>query len=84
MRYRLYHDPSTSNTATIFTDTLDGYSQDAAVSINSEDDIQFKAGSTTRLHVHNTTPGRVDFNIGQLHSDGGEIPATIFGSNIKD
>ena len=77
MRYRLYHDPSTSNTATIFTDTLDGYSQDAAVSINSEDsDIQFKAGSTTGLQVHNTSssaPGRVDFNIGKLHSDGGEI-----------
>ena len=62
MRYRLYHDPSTSNTATIFTDTLDGYSQDAAVSINSEDnDMQFKAGSTARLKIHNSNaPGTVD------------------------
>ena len=73
MRYRLYHDPSTSNTATIFTDTLDGYSQDAAVSINSdENDIQLKTRSTTRLQVQNTSggaPGRIDLNIGDLTED---------------
>ena len=73
MRYRLYHDPSTSNTATIFTDTLDGYSQDAAVSINSDDnDIQLKTRSTTRLQVQNTgggAPGRIDLNIGDLTGD---------------
>ena len=81
MRYRLYHDPSTSNTATFFTDTLDEYSQDAAVSINSEDnDIQFKARSTTRLRMHNANsnaPGRIDLNIGDLtaapHTTHGEL-----------
>ena len=52
--------------------------------LDSEDnDIQFKAGSTTRLQVHNTSssaPGRVDFNIGKLHSDGGEIRLGLVGN----
>ena len=58
MRYRLYHDPSTSSTATIFTDTLDGYSQDAAVSINSEyNEISLKTNSVARLQISSSTGG---------------------------
>ena len=68
MRYRLYHDPSTSNATTIFTGTLDAYSQEAAISINSENnDIQFKTHNTTRLQVTNSesTTGIISLNIGQ-------------------
>ena len=68
MRYRLYHDPSTSNATTIFTGTLDAYSQEAAISINSENnDIKLKTDNTTRLQVSNSesSTGIISLNVGQ-------------------
>jgi len=58
-------------TTTALDTALTDYSQDAGISINSEDaDIELKTGSTTRLLIsslgNNSTPGRINLNIGNL------------------